>query len=201
MNGHFLIKMANMLHRIRPTIIKRESRLIKSPRKACTLYPPCERQFSNLVQRFVHGFVSKALVRWTLILTPMATIFFVARESFAGWSSGSLPVRGVFYILRRRLGPKRWSPSPCAMQLLFQFVNLTLHVSLILCMGDMTFPTRLTPTSMHGLHTSFMISPLLRVHNWVITLGTPWFRLVRTIITLMWTDRQLMRTWFFHFQH
>ena len=113
MNDHSLIKMADMLHRICPTIIKRESRLIKSPRKACTLYPPYERRFNNLVQRFVHGFVSKALMRWTLILTPMTTIFLVSRESFAGWSSRSLPVCGVFCILRRRLGPKRWAPSPC----------------------------------------------------------------------------------------
>ena len=201
MNGHFLIKMANMLHRIRPTIIKRESRLIKSPRKACILYPPCERQFSNLVQHFVHGFVSKALVQWNFILTPMAIVFLIVRESFAGWSSRSLPVHGVFCIFRRRLRPKRWSPSPCATQLLLQFVNLTLHVSLILCMGDMTSPTRLTPISMRGLHTCFMISPLLRVHNWVIMLGIPWFCLVRTIITLMWPDCWLMRTWLFHLQH
>ena len=68
MNSHFLIKMTDMLHRIRLTIIKRESRLIKSPRKARTLYSSCERRFSNLVQRFVHGFVSKDLVRWALIL-------------------------------------------------------------------------------------------------------------------------------------
>ena len=201
MNGYFLIKMADMLHRIHPTIIKRESRLIKSSSKACTLYPPCKRRFCNLVQRFVHGLVSKTLVRWTIILTPMATIFLVAWESFTGWSSGSLPICDIFYIFKRRLRPKRWSPSPCATQLLLQFVNLTLHVSLILCMGDMTFPTRLTPISMRGLHTSFMISPLLRVHNWVITLRTPWFCLVWTIITLMWPDHQLMRTWFFHFQH
>ena len=52
MNGYFFIKMANMLHRICPTIIKREGRLVKSSRKACTLNPPCERRFSNLVQRF-----------------------------------------------------------------------------------------------------------------------------------------------------
>ena len=165
MNGYFLIKMANMLHRICPTIIKREGRLIKSPKKACTLYSPCERRFSNLVQCFVHSLVSKALVRWTLILTPMATIFLVARESFAGWSSGSLPVHGIFCILRRRLRPKWWSPLPCATQLLLQFVNPMLHVSLILCMGDMTFPTRLTPIRVCGLPTSFMISPLLRFHN------------------------------------
>ena len=201
MNDHFLIKMADMLHRIRPTIIKRESQLIKSSSKACTLYPSCERRFSNLVQHFVHGFVSKALVRWTLILTPMATIFLVAWESFTGWSSGSLPIRGVFCILKRILRPKRWSPSSCATQLLLQFVNLTLHVSLILCMGDMTFPTRLTPTSVRSLPTSFMIPPLLRVHHWIIMLWTSWFRLVRTIITLMWLNCRLMRTWFFHFQH
>ena len=201
MNGHFLIKMVDMLYRIRLTIIKRESRLIKSPRKACTLYPPCKRRFCNLVQRFVHGLFSKALVRWILILTLMATIFLVARESFAGWSSRLFPVRGVLCIFRIRLRPKRWSPSPCATQLLLQFVNLTLHVSLILCMGDMTFPTRMTLISMRGLHTSFMISHLLRVHNWVITLETPWFRLVRTIITLIWPNCQLMRTWSFHFQH
>ena len=36
MNGHFLIKMANVFHRICPTIIKRKCRLIKSLRKACT---------------------------------------------------------------------------------------------------------------------------------------------------------------------
>ena len=199
MNGNFFIKMANMLHRICLTIIKRERRLIKSPRKACTLYPSCERWFSNLVQRFAHGLVSKALARWTLILTPMATVFLIAWESFARWSSGSLPIRGIFCIPRRRLRPKRWSPSPCVTQLLLQFVNLTLHVSLILCMGDMTFPTRLTPISVRSLPTSFMISPLLRVHYWVITFWTSWLRLVRTIITLMWLDRRLMRTWFFHF--
>ena len=201
MNGHFFIKMADMLHRIRSTIIKRESLLIKSLRKAYTLYPPCKRWFCNLVQRFVHGLVSKTFVWWTLILTPMATIFLVAWESFAEWSSRSLPVRGIFCIFRRRFRPKRWSPSLCVTQLLLQVINLTLHVTLILCMGNMTFPTCLTPISMRGLHTSFMISPLLKVHNWVIMLGTPWFRLVWTIITLMWPDCQLMRTWFFHFQH
>ena len=47
MNDHFLIKMADMLHWIRPTIIKRESRLIKSPRKAFTLYSPHKSDFAT----------------------------------------------------------------------------------------------------------------------------------------------------------
>ena len=193
--------MTDMLHRIRPAIIERESWLIKSPRKAYTLYLPCERQFSNFVQRFVHGFISKALVRWAFILTPMATILLVARESFIGRSFGSSPVRGIICILGRGFRLRCWAPSPCVTQLLLQFVNLTLHVSLILCMGVMTSSTWLNPISMCCLHTSFTISPLLRVYNWVITLGTPWFRLVRIIITLIWFDLRLMRTWFFHFQH
>ena len=194
MNGHFFIKMTDMLHLISPIIIKRESRLIKSSRKARTLYLLCERWFRNLVQHFVHGFVSKVFMRWAFILTPMATILLVARESFTGRSFGPLPVRGIICILGRGFRLKYWAPSLCAMQLLLQFVNLTLHVSLILCMGDMTSSTRLTPISMRCLHTSFTISPLLRVYNWVITLGTPWFRLVRIIITLMWSDCRLMRT-------
>ena len=44
----FLIKMANMLHWICPAIIKRESWLIKLPRKAGTLNPTCERRFDYL---------------------------------------------------------------------------------------------------------------------------------------------------------
>ena len=105
MNGHFLIKMANMLHRICLTIIKKEDWLIKSPRKACTLNSPCERRFSYLAQRFIHGLVSKALVQCTFALTPMATVFLVAEESFTRWSSGSLPVRDILCILRRRSDP------------------------------------------------------------------------------------------------
>ena len=201
MKGHFLIKMTDMLHRIRLTIIKRESRLIKSPRKAHTLYPPCERRFSNLVQRFIHGFVSKALVCWALILMPMATILLVARESFTGRSSWLSLVHGIICLLGRRFGLRRWAPSPCAMQLLFQLVNLTLHFSFILCMRDMALPPWLILTSVCSLYTSFTISPLLRIYNRIITLRTPWLCLVRVNITLMRPDRRLVRIWLFHFQH
>ena len=78
MYDHLLIEMTNMFYRIRSTIIKRESRLMESLREALTLYLSCEKRLSNLVQRFVHGFVSKALSRWALILAPMATILLVA---------------------------------------------------------------------------------------------------------------------------
>ena len=130
----------------------------------------------------------------------MATIFLVARESFTGRSYGSSPVRGIICLLGRRLRLRWWAPSLCATQLLLQLVNLTLHVSFILCMGDMALPPWLTLTSMCRLHTSFTISPLLRIYNKIITLRTPWLRLVRINITLIRLDRRLVRTWLFHFK-
>ena len=173
---------------------------MKSPREARTLYPSCEKELSNLISRFVHGIVSKALMSWALVLTLMA-ILLVARESFTGRSSGSLPVRGIICLLGKRLGIRWWALSPCATQLLLQLVNLTLHVSFIFYMGDMALSSWLTLASMCCLHTSFMISPLLRVYDWIITLRTSWFRLVRINIILMRADRWLVWTWFFHSQH
>ena len=76
-------------------------------RVARTLYLSCEKRLSNLVQRFVHGFVSKALTRWALILAPMATILLVAREGFIGRSSGLSLVCGVICLLRRKFGLRR----------------------------------------------------------------------------------------------
>ena len=124
-------------------------------------------------------------MHWALILVLMATIFLVARESFTGRSSRSSLVRSIICLLGRRLGLRWWAPSPCATQLLLQLVNLTLHVSFILCMGDMALPSWLTFTSMCCLHTSFMISPLLRIYDRIIMLRIPWFRLVRINITLI----------------
>ena len=55
MNSHFLIKMTDMLHRIHPTIIKRESRLIKSPRN---LAPSIRRVKGNLATWFNASFMA-----------------------------------------------------------------------------------------------------------------------------------------------
>ena len=103
MNGHLLTKMIDVFHWIRSTIIKGEGGLMKSLRKARTLYVSCERGPSNLVLRFVHSIVSKAFMGWVLILTLMA-MFLVARESFTGWSSGPSPVRGIICLLGGHLG-------------------------------------------------------------------------------------------------
>ena len=102
MNGHLLTKMTDVLHWIHSTIIKGEDGLMKSSRKARTLYASREKGPSNLTQCFVHGIVPKAFMGWTLILTLMA-IFLVTRESLTGQSSGSSHIRGIIYLLGRKL--------------------------------------------------------------------------------------------------
>ena len=102
MNGHFLTKMTDVFHWIRSAIIQGEGGLMKSPRKTRTLHASRERGPSNLTQRFVHGIVPKASIGWALILTLMA-IFLVARESFTGRSSGSLPIYSIICIFGGQL--------------------------------------------------------------------------------------------------
>ena len=172
---------------------------MKSSRKTRTLYASREGRPSNLTQRFVHGIILKAFMGWALILTLMA-IFLVARESLTGWSSGSLPIRSIICVLGWQLGVRWWVPSPYATQLFLQFINFTLHVLFTLCMGNMAFASWLTLASMRYMHTSFMVSPLLRVCNWIFMLRFSRFCLVQISIILMWTNRWLVRTWPFHLQ-
>ena len=165
--------MAYMLHRICSAIIKRESWLVKSPRKAGTLNPSCKRRFGHLTQGLVHGFVPQALMQSTFAFPPIITVFFITGEGFTRWSFRSLPICIILCIPRGRLRFE-WCPSPPhTTQLLLQFIYLMLHVPLILCMGYVTFPTRLTSISVHGLPTLLMSSPLLRVDPRVIMLRTP----------------------------
>ena len=79
-------------------------------------------------------------MRCIFALSLMTTILLVIGEGFTGRSSGSLLIRGILCIPRRRFRFKWWPPSLCTAQLLLQLINLTLHVFLILCMGHMTFP-------------------------------------------------------------
>ena len=166
---------------------------MKSPRKTRTLYASCEGRPSNLTQCFIHGIVPKAFMGWALILTLMA-ILLVARESLTRWSSGSSPICSIICILGGQLGIRWWVPSPYATQLFLQFINFTLHVPFTLCMGNMAFSSWLTLASMHCMHTSLMVSPLLRVCNWIVMLRATRFCLVQISIILMWANRWLVRT-------
>ena len=137
---------------------------------------------------------------WAFIPAPMV-IFLVTGESLTGRSSGSSSICSIICLLRRQLGVRWWVPSPCAAQFLLQLINFTLHVSFILCMGNMALPSRLTFAGMRCVHTPLVISPLLKVYKRIVMLRTTWFFLVQISILLMWTHRCLVRTWLFHLQH
>ena len=156
---------------------------MKLLRETRTLYASRERGPSNLTQRFVHGIVPKAFMGWTLILTPMA-IFLIARENLTRRSSRSSLICSIIYLLGRQLRVRWWVPSPCATQLFLQLINFTLHVSFILCMGDVALPLWLTLAGMRGMHASCMISHLLRVYNWIVMLKAARFCLVQISIIL-----------------
>ena len=152
---------------------------MKSLRETRTFYISRERGLNHLTQRLVHGIVPKAFMERAPILAPMA-IFLITRESLTRRSSGSLPICSIICLLGRQLGVRWWAPSLCATQFLLQLINFMLHVSFILCMGDVALPLWLTFAGVHCMHTSLMISPLLRVYNGIVMLRAPdfsWCRL------------------------
>ena len=59
-------------------------------------------------------------------------------------------------------------------------VNLPLHGSVVLLMKDMTSNSRVTFTSLCGVHTNFAISPAFEVKEIILSLGTPGFLLIGT---------------------
>ena len=172
---------------------------MKSPRKTRTLYASREGRPSDLTQCFVYGIILQAFMSWALILMLMA-IFLIAKESLTGWSFGSSLIRSIICILGWQLEVRWWVPSPYATQLFLQFINFMLHVSFTLCMGNMAFASWMTLASMRYMYTSLMVSPLLRVCNWIVVLRSARFFLVQISIIPMWTNCWLVRTWPFHLQ-
>ena len=106
-------------------------------------------------------------------------IFLIARESLTRQSFGSSPICSIICLLGGQLGIRWWVTSLYVTQLFLQFINFTLHVPFTLCMGDVALPLWLTLAGMSGMHASFMISPLLRVCNWIVMLRAPRFYLVQ----------------------
>ena len=102
----------------------------------------------------------------------MVVLLFIGKD-LTRRSSGSLSITSTIRLLRGWFGAKRGTFPPSVTQLSFQLINFTLHVSVILCMGDMTLPPRLTFASMSCTHTSLMaLSPLEALVR-ITTLGTP----------------------------
>ena len=88
-------------------------------------------------------------------------------------SSGSPSITSTICLFEGRLGARRGTSSPSVTQLSYQLVNFTLHVPVILCMGDMTLPSRLTFAGMSCSYTSLTALSLFEAPMWVAMLGTP----------------------------
>ena len=130
MNGHSLVEIAHMLHRIRSTIVNDECWLIESLRKSCPFNLVHEGRLGNLVQRLTHSVISQALARQALIPTFVMVLPIVgerlARCGF--WPSsitsilsiirGNVRVGGVRFRRAWRYSFFKWSISLC-MAMLF----------------------------------------------------------------------------------
>ena len=125
-------------------------------------------------------------------------VFLVVGERFAGRSFGPPSITGTIGLLGGELGVGRWKPPPCLAQFPLQLVDFTLHVSIVLCMGNTALPSTLAFSSMSYMHTSLLISSPFEAPTRITMLRPPWFCLVGICIQLVWTYRCLVWTCFFH---
>ena len=86
MDGHSLVEVAHMLHRIHSTVLDGECWLVEPPREYCPLNVAREGRSGNLVQHPAHSVISQASAWWALVSTFMMVFFFVGKR-FARWSS------------------------------------------------------------------------------------------------------------------
>ena len=148
MDSHLLFELTYVLYRSYPTIIHSERWLMETPRKFRLFYLLCERRFRNLAQGLLHNISSYSLAKGTPVF-PFVKILFLTRERLAGWSSRSLSIYSIFFIIGRDIRAGRGPLLFCPTKLLFQIINLSLHGFFItLLMSGMTFPSKTISTGM-----------------------------------------------------
>ena len=59
-------------------------------------------------------------------------------------------------------------------------INLSLHSSVVLFLKDVSSNSKVTSTSMCGVHATFSISPAFKVKEIILSLGTHGFLLMGT---------------------
>ena len=80
MDGHSLVEVAHMLHRIHSTIVDDERWLIESPRKSYPFNLVREGRLGNLVQCLAHSVISQAFARRALIPTFVMALHIVGER-------------------------------------------------------------------------------------------------------------------------
>ena len=193
MDSHLLFELTYVFYRIRSTIIHGECWLVKTSGKFRPFYSPCKGWLRDLAQCLFHNIVPHSFVKGTPTF-PLVKILILTGKRFAWWSSRTLPVYSILFIIRRDIRVGGVLLLFSLMELLFQIINLSLHGSLItLLMNYMTFPLKSTSVRMNSMHAAFLmifsISLMFKVVKFILLTNVGWFRLVRT---------SLMRTWSRH---
>ena len=193
MDSHLLFKLTYVFYRIRSTILHGERWLVETSGKFRPFYSLCKGWFRDLAQCLFHNIVPYSFVRGTPTF-PLVKILILIWKRFAWWSSRTLPIYSILFIIGRDIRVGGILLLFCLTKLLFQIINLSLHDSLItLLMNYMTFPSKTTPVRMNIVHVAFLmifsISLMFKVVKFILLTNVGWFRLVRT---------SLMRTWSRH---
>ena len=174
-----MIDVANMLHRICPSIVHGEHRLRKPLRKSPSFDPAHERRLGNLVECFTHSIISQIEQRRLSIPTLMMMILII-REGLTGWCSRPAPIAIILFAPRREIRIGWSSLLSFIAQASFQMINLPLHVSGILLLRNMAFTTSLASTSMGSMYTSLPIPLPFKITEVILTLRPHRFCLVWT---------------------
>ena len=189
MDSHLLFELTYVLYKVHSTIIHGERWLMETSRKFCPFYPPCKGWLWDLPQCLFHNIVPYSFTRRAPAF-PLVKMLILTGEGFAWWSSRSLSVYSIFFIIGRNIRAGRGLLLFCPTELLFQIINLSLHgFFIILLISFMTFPSKTTPIHVDGVHATFLIifpiSLMLKIERFILLTNIGWFRLVRT--HLMWT--------------
>ena len=185
MDIHLLFELTYMFYKVRSTIIHDERWLVETSRKFRPFYSPCKGGFRDLAQCLFYNIVLYSFVRGAPTF-PLVKILILTWERFAWWSSRTLPVYSILFIIGRDIRVGGVLLLFFLTELLFQIINLLLHGFLItLLMSYMTFPLKTTPVRMNIVHAAFLmiflISLMFKIVKFILLMNVGWFRLVRLV--------------------
>ena len=177
MDGHSLVELAHMLHRV---------------------YLMREGWLRDLIQSFNYGIITRALTGWAL-MSPSMTLLFFIREGFAWGSSWSPPVTDVLLFIRGYVGTGRGLHLLCMAQSPFQVIDLSLHgLTIVLSLGYATTYLGMALACLGSMYTPlsipFIALILLRVRRITLPLRPNGFCSLG--IGLAWVF--LVWTWPYH---